>query len=344
MQVLATFSLFWLALAVLFCPLSSKTTIGNNPIHSEGWYADPEIAIFEDTYWIFPTTSGRFENQLHFDAFSSKDLVDWTLHSNILVREDVSWLRKALWAPCVVQNKEQYFLFFAANDIQSPVSPWWNPEIHHEGEVGGIGVAVADQPEGPYRDYLGSPLIGEVINRAQPIDQAVYQDVDGTWYILYGGWGHCNVGMLKDDFTGLVPFTDGELVKEITPEGYVEGPVLFRRGETYYFMWSEGNWTQDNYRVVYATGASPLGPFERKGTILQADPSVATGAGHHSVLNIPGTDHWYIIYHRRPIPNLDRDHRVVCIDRMDFNASGDILPVVMTFKGVTDPQTITTNP
>ena len=69
-------------------------------------------------------------------------------------------------------------------------------------------------------------------------------------------------------------------------------------------------------------------------TVLEADEKIATGAGHHSVINIPGTDAWYIVYHRRPIPNLDRDHRVVCVDKLYFNADGSIRPVKMTFKGV----------
>lgn len=55
-----------------------------------------------------------------------------------------------------------------------------------------------------------------------------------------------------------------------------------------------------------------------------------TGAGHHSVVCLPGTDEWYICYHRRPIPNVSPNHRVVCLDRMRFEPDGSIRPVVMT--------------
>ena len=72
-------------------------------------------------------------------------------------------------------------------------------------------------------------------------------------------------------------------------------------------------------------------------TELERDEKIATGAGHHSVMNIPGTDEWFIVYHRRPIPNLDRDHRVVCIDRLFFDKKGDIKNVKMTFAGVKRP-------
>ena len=196
-----------------------------------------------------------------------------------------------------------------------------------------VDAAVADRPEGPYKDYLGKPLISNFYNKAQPIDQCVFRDTDGQWYIIYGGWGRCNIAKLKADFSGLAPFSDTALVKEITPEGYVEGPTMFMKNNKYYLMWSEGNWTDSSYKVAYAISDKITGPFHKKGTILKAD-AIATGAGHHSVVQLPGTNEWYIIYHRRPIPNKDRDHRVVCIDRLYFNKDGSIKDVKMTVEGV----------
>jgi beta-xylosidase len=152
--------------------------------------------------------------------------------------------------------------------------------------------------------------------------------------MFYGGWRHCNVVKLNDDFTGIEPLPNGEMFMEVTPEGYVEGPVMFIRNGKYYFMWSEGGWTGPNYRVAYAIAGSPFGPFERIGTVLQQDPFVATGAGHHSVLNIPGTDEWYIVYHRRPLSETSPHHRVTCIDKMEFDEDGKILPVKITNRGV----------
>lgn len=292
-----------------------------NPIF-EGWYADPEVAVFGGRFWIYPTYSAPYNDQLHFDAFSSPDLVQWTKHERVLTQEAVPWVWRAMWAPSVVEKDGKYYFFFGGNDIQK------------DGEVGGIGVAVADKPEGPFQDYLGGPLIDRFHNGAQPIDQFAFRDVEGRWYLIYGGWRHCNIAQLKEDFTGFVPFDDGTVFKEITPEQYVEGPFMFARGGRYYFMWSEGGWTGPNYSVAYAIADSPLGPFERVGKILQQDPSVATGAGHHSVLNVPGTEDWYIVYHRRPLGQTDGNHRVVCIDRMEFDADGRIKPVKITFEGV----------
>lgn len=291
-----------------------------NPVVS-GWYAAPEATIFGKQYWIYPTYSAPYKEQVLLDAFSSPDLVHWTKHPRILDTANVKWARRAMWAPAVVEKGGKYFLFFGANDV-------------HEGEVGGIGVAVADRPQGPFKDYLGKPLIGHIYNGAQPIDQFVFQDKDGQYYMIYGGWSHCNITRLKPDFTGFLPFPDGSTYKEITPQNYVEGPIMFRRAGKYYFMWSEGGWTGPDYAVAYAVADSPLGPFQRVGKILQQDPAVATGAGHHSVVQVPGTDEWYIVYHRRPLGETDQNHRVTCIERMYFDQQGRIQPVKITQEGI----------
>ena len=307
-------------LAVGFALSAYGQKMSGNPIF-EGDYADPEGVVFGKTYWIFPTYSAPFPKQLHLDCFSSKDLVNWTKHERIIDQSAISWLRLALWAPAAVEKDGKYYLFFGANDV-------------HPGEVGGIGVAVADKPQGPYKDLLGKPLINDIVNGAQPIDQFVFQDKDGTYYMYYGGWGHCNIVKLADDFKSLVPFEDGTMYKEVTPKGYVEGPFMFIRDGKYYFMWSEGGWTGPHYRVAYAIADSPFGPFERKGVILQQDPKVATGAGHHSVMYNKKKDQYYIVYHRRPLGSNDGNNRVTCIDKLEFDKDGNILPVKMTFEGV----------
>ncbi|GAP68365.1 glycosyl hydrolases family 43 [Bacteroidales bacterium 6E] len=298
----------------------SKKKMSGNPIF-EGWYADPEAIIYGNKYWIFPTFSAPYEQQVKFDAFSSKDLVNWTKHERIIDTAEVRWAKKAMWAPGVIEKDGSYFFFFAANDV-------------HEGEIGGIGVAKANKPEGPYKDLLGKPLIGKIVNGAQPIDQYIFKDKDGSHYMYYGGWRHCNVVKLNDDFTGLVPLPNGEMYMEVTPKGYVEGPIMFIRNGKYYFMWSEGGWTGPNYQVAYAISDNPFGPFERIGTVLKQDPEVATGAGHHSMINIPGTDEWYIVYHRRPLNETSAHNRVTCIDRIEFDENGMIKPVKITFEGV----------
>ena len=299
----------------------AQTMRSGNPI-LPGWYADPEAHIFRNQYWIFPTYSAPYNKQVFMDAFSSTDLVSWTKHPHVLDVHNVRWAKRALWAPSIVEKHGWYYLFFGANDIQN------------DQQVGGIGVARSRRPEGPFMDYLGKPLIDKFHNGAQPIDPFIFEDRDGAHYIIYGGWRHCNIAKLKDDFTGFIPFPDGTTFKEITPRGYVEGSFMILKDGKYYFMWSEGAWTGPDYAVAYAIASSPLGPFNRIGKILQQDPTVATGAGHHSVLYAPSSNKWYIVYHRRPLGETDRNHRVVCIDEMHFDDRGLITPVRITKEGV----------
>lgn len=118
---------------------------------------------------------------------------------------------------------------------------------------------------------------------------------------------------------------------------------MFKRGGKYYFMWSEGGWGGPDYSVAYAIADSPFGPFERIGKILQQDPEIATGAGHHSVIRIPGRDEYYIVYHRRPLGATAMGHRQTCIDRMEFDARPASSNRKNDFRrGQTHPDQITT--
>lgn len=329
--------------------IENKTTENiknNNPVF-EGWYADPEAIIFGNEYWIYPTYSDdygvpdvsqkisekqkeiqkntinkQYLKQTFLNAFSSIDLVTWKKHSHVLDVENVSWAAYSVWAPSIIYSNNKYYLFFSANDIQS------------NNQIGGIGVAVADKPEGPFKDAIGKPLIDSFYNGAQPIDQFIFKDDNGQNYLYYGGWGHCNIVKLSADFLHLEKFDDGETFKEITPRNYAEGAYVFKRYNKYYMMWSEGDWTGPDYSVSYAIADSPIGPFKRIDKILQQDAKVARGAGHNSVIHIPNTDKWYIVYHRRPLSTDNGNHREVCIDEMYFNEDGTIKRIKITVEGI----------
>lgn len=288
----------------------SKSHSGN-PVF-EGWYADPEIHLFQGRYYIYPTFSAAYEEQTFFEVWSSDDLVTWQNEGRILDFADVPWsTNRAAWAPSCAERNGRYYFYFSA------------------GDGAGIGVAVSDHATGPFVDALGKPLIAEYHHGAQPIDAHAFIDDDGKAYLYYGGWGHAVVIELADDMISL----RGEF-KEITPDNYVEGPFMVKRHGVYYFMWSEGGWGDSSYAVAYGRASSPFGPFEREAVILQSGPAVGNGAGHHSVLNLPGTDDWLICYHRRPLNETHPNHRVTCLDRMEFDAEGKILPVKLTNEGV----------
>ena len=153
--------------------------------------------------------------------------------------------------------------------------------------------------------------------------------------MIYGGWRHCNIARLKDDFTGFDAFCGWHTFKEITPKGYVEGPFMFITQWQILFYVVRRRLGRAGLSVAYAIADSPFGPFKRIGKILQQDTAVATGAGHHSIIQLPGTDQWYIVYHRRPLTETAANNRVVCIDEMYFDKDGLIIPVKITKEGVT---------
>ena len=176
MRILITvFLSFYISLS-----FGQNKMMSGNPVFP-GWYADPEGAIFKNQYWIFPTYSDKYEKQVFMDAFSSKDLITWNKHNHIIDTSAVKWAKRAMWAPAIIFKDNKYYLFFAANDIQK------------ETTIGGIGIGVSAKPEGPYKDYLGKPLLNKIVNGAQPIDQFIFKDIDGQYYMIYGGWGHCNI-------------------------------------------------------------------------------------------------------------------------------------------------------
>lgn len=162
------------------------------------------------------------------------------------------------------------------------------------------------------------------------MDPDVFVDDDDQMYFYFGGTA-VNVGLLNDDMVTFRAFPNGNnetSFREITPSSsYVEGVKVFKRNGTYYMMWSENDYGSPTYQVAYGVSTSPLGPFQAKSTVLQQNPNISVATGHNSVLNIPGTDTWYIVYHRRSPNDTDVNKRTIAYDRMYFNEDGTIEPV-----------------
>ncbi|MFE2062470.1 family 43 glycosylhydrolase [Streptomyces sp. NPDC059467] len=282
-----------------------------------GLNADPNIVRFGDTFYIYPTSDGYDGwSGTQFKAYSSTDLVHWTDHGVILdLGPDISWADSRAWAPTIAEKDGKYYFYFCAD--------------------ANIGVAVSDSPTGPFKDALGKPLLKSGDFSGQMIDPAVFTDDDGQSYLYFGN-GHAYVVPLNADMTSI----DTSKVQDITPSGYNEGSFVIKRNGVFYFMWSENDTRDENYRVAYATGPSPTGPWTKRGVILSKDLSLGIrGTGHHSVVHVPNTDDWYIAYHRFAIPGGDGTHRETTIDKLEFDADGLIKPVVPTLTSI-DPVTV----
>lgn len=193
--------------------------------------------------------------------------------------------------------------------------------------------------QGPYKDALGHRLIANLTNGGNPMDPDILRDTDGTLYFYFGGT-IANVALLDPSMLSFRPFPDDDnnnnnntttLFKNVTPSPtYVEGIKVFRRRDTYYMMWSENSYGDPTYQVAYGRSTSPLGPFAREAVVLQQRPGVTVATGHNGVVRVPGTDEWWVVYHRRPANETAADSRVVAMDRLFFDAEGRIQPVVVT--------------
>lgn len=289
----------------------------NNPL-SERHYADPEARFYEGEYWIYVTKSLPFEEQKNLDALHSKDLENWEICEDIIDMSGFPHAESAVWAPTVVEKGGKYYLIFACNNI------------HGDDEPGGLEIAVSDSPSGPFKAYTDT-LVGSFINGAQPIDAHLFKDDDGKIYLLYGGWRHCNIGLLNETMDGFLPLADGELFKEITPENYVEAPCVMKLFGKYCFMWSSGSWADGTYNVRYALSDSLTGGYSQSECILKEDPSIATGPGHNGYLYIPEKDMYLMVYHRHKLGEKSCHARYLCIDKMKTE-NGRILPVKMTHR------------
>ncbi|MEJ8843334.1 family 43 glycosylhydrolase [Lacibacter sp. H375] len=301
----------------------------HNPV-LEGFYADPDVLYSEKTkkYYIYPTSDG-FDgwSGTYFKAFSSTDLVSWKDEGIILdLNKDVSWAKRNAWAPCIIEKKVngqyKYFYYFTAAQK--------------------IGVAVADDPAGPFTD-MGKALIDkkpEGVRGGQEIDPEVFTDPQTGKSYLYWGNGYMAVAELNDDMISLKEETLKTIKVDRT---FREGTTVFFRNGIYYFLWSEDDTRSENYRVRYGTSTSPLGPITipTENLVIAKDPSTGIyGTGHNSVLQLPGKDEWYIVYHRFNYPKgitmggAAGFNREVCIDKMEFNVDGSIKLVTPTHKGI----------
>ena len=301
----------------------------NNPV-IPGYFADPDIIYSRKNkrFYLYPTTDGVTDwNGSVFRAFSSENLVDWKDEGVILdLGPDVSWAERRAWAPCIVEKETpagyRYYYYFCAEQK--------------------IGVAVASDPAGPFED-AGRPVVVSRppgVSGGQQIDPAVFQDPKSGKFYLYWGNNYLAVAELSDDMLSIKE----ETIRVMTPDKtFREGITVFHREGRYYFLWSEDDTRSENYRVRYATAASPLGPLEipEDNLVIAKDPAAGIYAtGHNSVLRIPGRDEWYIVYHRFNYPRgigMGRDagyHREVCIDRMEFAPDGSIRRVTPTHAGI----------
>ncbi len=318
----------------------------SNPIPVQ--FGDPYVLQANGKYYMYGTGGGAKDG---FAAYESTDLVNWkTLGQVYFGTTGTSWGVHSFWAPEVYEVKGKYYMFFSAQ---------WKDNAANDLENFKIGVAVADQPKGPFNDLTGRP----VFDPGYPIiDANVYFGDDGKNYLYYSrccykhavesdvaklakqnGWfseieESWVYGVeLKPDFTGVIgeprlllrppvsmadkqaEWESRSVTSREVNRRWTEGSTTFKKGDTYYIMYSANHFGGQNYAVGYATGKSPLGPFTKASNnpILQKNTARGgnvTGTGHNSITYSPDGKEMFIVYHGRTLGT--GDDRVVFIDRM----------------------------
>jgi len=296
-----------------------------------GFNADPNIVVFGDTFYIYPTSDGLNWEGKSFYVWKSTNLADWTKNETPLLTLDgangnVPWSDGKAWAPAITERNGKYYFYHSGN----------NPTQGYPT----IGAAVADSPEGPFTAQPTAMILNtERLTASAAIDPMAFRDPVTGKYHLYWGNGKALHAELNDDMVSLNWDTAGDFTDQL--DDYFEAPFVVYRNGLYHMTWSIDDTRSENYRVAYASAPSATGPWTSHGLILQKDPAQGIlGTGHQSIVNVPGTDDWYIAYHRFGIPNGNGMHRETTIDRLTFNAdTGLIQPVVPTLESV-PPRTI----
>ena len=298
--------------------MATSVALAQNPIIRDQYTADPTARVFNGKMYVYPShdivspvePEKKWFSMEDYHVFSSENLTDWKDHGVIVTQNKVPWVKRdsyAMWAPDCVEKDGNYYFYF-------PAAPRGDKKGF------GVGVAVAQNPEGPFRP-MWRPIEG-----LNGIDPCVLIDPkDGKAYIYWAGMGMW-MARLKDNMMELD--SKPEQVKNL-PEGFKEGPFVFERQGKYYYTFP---WVRDSTETLaYAVGDSPMGPFEFKGVIMDESP-VACWTNHHSIVEYRGQ--WYLFYHHNDYsPDFDKLRSARC-DSLFFNADGTIRKVTPTLRGV----------
>ena len=337
------------------CVPRPQAVVINNPLPIA--LGDPYILLASDGNYYMYGTGGVRDG---FAAYRSPDLVTWDSLGQVYAgNTDSSWAVSNFWAPEVYERDGRYYMFFSAD---------WRENPSNELENFKIGVAVADSPAGPFRDLSAGPLFdpgypvidanvfcdndgrcylyfsrccykhpveSEVADWAR--EQGMFDEIEESW--IYGV-------ELKPDFSGVI----GEPVLLLQPptmmsdaqsewesrsvtsgevnRRWTEGSVTFRKGDTYYMMYSANFFGGKNYAVGYATAKSPLGPYTKavNNPVLEKNVEkggVVTGTGHNSIVWSKDGKTMYCVYHGRT--STTGDARVVFIDEMEILPDGQLV-------------------
>jgi beta-xylosidase len=322
MKKYSFFLIFLLSFSAVYSQENNKDTIfqsRGNPVFRHKYTADPAALVHNNRLYIFtgqdicPPRENRYVMP-NWLVFSTEDMKTWTEHPIPLRANDFEWALGDAWASQVIERNGKFYWYVTVN----------HKTIHGKA----IGVAVADRPEGPFKDARGSALITNDLTTQftkiswEDIDPTVFIDNDGQAYMFWGNT-QCYYIKLKENMIDTI----GPIVPVLGLPRYTEAPWIHKHKGWYYLSYA----SEFPEKIVYAMSRKITGPWEFKGILNEIAGNSNTN--HQSIIKFKGK--WYFVYHNGGA-NVDGGsyRRSVCIDRLYYNKNGTIKRVIMTSEGV----------
>ncbi|HMA64760.1 MAG: glycoside hydrolase family 43 protein, partial [Fibrobacterota bacterium] len=287
--------------ALLFCTV---TVFADNPIVQTWYTADPAPMVYKDTLYLYTShdedvTVNNFYSMNDWKLFSTVDMVNWTDHGTVAGGKTFSWFTDNAWAPQGIPRNGKIYLYVPLNNNSGAK----------------IGVCVADNPAGPFKDLVGKAIAQ---SGSMAIDPTAFIDDDGQAYLFWGN-GNLRMVRLNSDMIS----TTGNVTSNISMKGFTEGPWFYKRGSLYYLVYAGSG-----EKISYATSSAPTGPWTFKGDIF-GNPSI--GTNHPGIVDYKG--HSYCFYHNGALSGNNSFKRSVCVEEFTYGADGSIPKLTMTTKG-----------
>jgi hypothetical protein len=313
-------------LAFAALTLIGSIATAQNPIIRDQFSADPSALVVGDRVFVYPSHDIKAPADFarkdwfcmaDYHVFSSSNLTDWTDHGMIVSQYSAPWVNPkgySMWAPDCKQHKNGKFYFYFPAGAK-PV------EGQRMGGGNRVGVAIADNPEGPYIPQA-TPIEG-----IGGIDPCIFVDDDGQAYLVMPG---ITITKLNDDWLSVsTDPKDRHRVEGVPTKGLVEGPYLFKHNGKYYMTFP---WARNVEEVLaYCMADNIFGPYKFMGVFFEEHvPKCWTN--HHSIIDFKGQT--YLFYHHNDYsPEFDKN-RAVCADSIFFEADGSIRMVKPTLRGI----------
>ncbi len=299
----------------------------NNPIIQTNFTADPAPLVYKDKVYLYvgvdePDAPEKSYLMREYRLFTTSDMVNWTDEGAVLKTSEISWSSGDANAAQVIERNGKFYYYISTG------------YDHNPGGIA-IGVLVADNPNGPFKDVLGKPLVtNQMTTYAKhswdDLDPSVFIDDDGQAYIFWGN-GACYWAKLKSDMITL----DGEIQfldvkdKTIFPDGFTEAPWIFKRNKTYYLIYA----SKFPEQISYATAKKITGPWKNGGIVMPTEKGSNTN--HAGIIDFK--ENSYFFYHNDALPKGHSYDRSVAVEQFQYGKNGSIPTLSMTENGIEKP-------